>query len=43
MNVIVSWVEVAGPHILVDMFALCEIIVLWSLFVTLMVSSFYSL
>jgi hypothetical protein len=39
----VSWDEAAGPHILVDMFALCEIIVLWSLLVILMVSNFYYL
>ena len=43
MNVKLSWDEVAGPHMLMDMFALCEIIVLWSLLLRLMVSNFYYL
>ena len=43
MNVKVSWDEVARPHMLVDMFALCEIIVLWSLLAILMVSNVYYL
>lgn len=43
MNVKVSWDEVARPHMLVDMFDLCEIIVLWSLLAILMVSNVYYL
>jgi hypothetical protein len=43
VNVKVSWCEVAGPRILVNMCALCEIIVLWSLLVILMVRNFYYL
>jgi hypothetical protein len=43
VNVKVSWDEIAGPHMLVDMFALCEVIVLWSLLTILMVSNFYYL
>jgi hypothetical protein len=39
----VSWDEIAGPHMLVDMFALREITVLWLPLAILMVSNFYYL
>ena len=43
VEVMVSWDEVAVPCILVSMFTLCEIIVLWSSLVILMVSNLYCL